>query len=209
MFSWMNTNHFVAGNGAGTPADEAVLDALVDDELDDNRRREFLQRMDKEPAGWRRVALRFLQRQVERRAVRDLMGGAVARVSASPKTEGKIIRWYPALRVAAVVMLVAGLVGIFASHRGRRPAGKLGAMATSSPVNTNTVADRGSSRRHIQFFPGPASQFLGPSNASGLNPQYGGNIRRTARRVLLVPRGGNRVMAYPVAPLNAQGIPIY
>jgi len=207
MFSWMNAGQFSHRLDSNTPADEAVLDALVDDELDDDRRREFLLRMDKEPSGWRRVAMRFLQRQVERRAVRDLMGAAPAQLSPAPKTPSTFVRWYPALRVAAAVALVLGLVGLFTNQ----PAGQHPVAPVAPRLGTQVQKTLASvpARRQLQFFPGPASQFLGASDNGGLNPQYGGNIRRTASRILLVPQGGNRVVAYPVAPLNAKGVPLY
>ncbi len=212
MFSWMNANSFSNRVDDGVPADEAVLDALVDDELDDDRRREFLRRMDVEPAGWRRVALRFLQRQVERRAVRDLIGVAAPQPSPAPKAEMKFLRWYPALRVAAVVMIVVGLVGIFAVPRhGRDVSTPVAASRSGSGVVKTTAHSMASNgpRRQIQFFPGSASRFLGASNEGVLAPQYGENIHRAASRELLVPRGGNRVTAYPVEPLNAKGVPLY
>ena len=36
--------------------DDAVIDRMVDGELDDVRQRELLFRMDDEPGGWRRLA---------------------------------------------------------------------------------------------------------------------------------------------------------
>lgn len=212
MFSWMSANNFANRVDARMPADEAVLDALVDDELDDERRREFLQRMEVEPTGWRRVALRFLQRQVERRAVRDLIGAAAPQPSSTPKSQMKFVRWYPALRVAAVVMVVAGLVGLITMPRNGQNVGTTAPTSQSGAgavkATGNSMASKGL-RRQIQFFPGSASQFLGASYQAGLSPQYGENIHRAASRVLLVPRGGNRVMAYPVAPLNTSALPLY
>ena len=45
------------------PVDQAEFDLLVDGELDDERRRELLVRLDDESQGWRRCALTFLEAQ--------------------------------------------------------------------------------------------------------------------------------------------------
>ena len=206
MFSWMHANHDSDGRRDGMPSDEAELDALVDDELDDDRRRVFLQKMDREPAGWRRVALRFLQRQVERRVVRDLMGATQPRVKPeSRNSDSGIVRFYPALRIAAMALLVVGLVELLTPHKHgpvMRPPGQ------RALVPVNTVADH-TQRRQLQILPGSPSQYLGASAPGGLIGNYGSNIRRAASRVLLVPGGGNRVVAYPVQSLNSKGQPIY
>jgi hypothetical protein len=50
------------------------LDLLVDEELPEDVRAALLARLDTEPGRWRELSIRFLQRQVERRSVRELMG---------------------------------------------------------------------------------------------------------------------------------------
>jgi hypothetical protein len=56
---------------------ELQLDLLVDEELPEDRRRALLLELDRDAtrAGWRTLSLRFLERQVERRSVRDLIAG--------------------------------------------------------------------------------------------------------------------------------------
>jgi hypothetical protein len=49
------------------------LDRLVDGELSDAERRELLQAADREPDGWRRVALAFVESQALRRELSELM----------------------------------------------------------------------------------------------------------------------------------------
>ncbi len=51
------------------------LDLLVDEELPEGERRDLLRQLDLAPAHWRDLSLRFLERQVERKSVRDLMAG--------------------------------------------------------------------------------------------------------------------------------------
>jgi hypothetical protein len=60
--------------GSGAPFD-LQLDLLVDAELPDEQRRVLLANMDRHPDAWRRLGLRFLQRQVEKESVRQLMAG--------------------------------------------------------------------------------------------------------------------------------------
>ena len=56
---------------------ELQLDLLVDEELPEDRRRALLLELDRDATGaaWRTLSLRFLERQVERRSVRDLIAG--------------------------------------------------------------------------------------------------------------------------------------
>src|SRR5207253_643240 len=49
--------------------DERLLDHLVDGELADDERRELLMQLEKEPDGWRRCALAFLEAQTWRQAL--------------------------------------------------------------------------------------------------------------------------------------------
>jgi hypothetical protein len=55
-----------------------LVDRLVDGELPEVERREFLQRLDSEPDGWRRCALAFLEAQSWREAFMPLTGPALA-----------------------------------------------------------------------------------------------------------------------------------
>jgi hypothetical protein len=83
-----------AENGAGGGDSEMELpldmqlDLLVDEELAEDARSLLLARMEMEPGQWRELALRFLQRQVERRAARELIaGGRVANVDVQGELE--------------------------------------------------------------------------------------------------------------------------
>jgi len=52
------------------------LDLLVDGELNDFQREQLLLQIDRDPAQWRTLAIRFLQRQTEKESVRKLMAGS-------------------------------------------------------------------------------------------------------------------------------------
>ena len=51
------------------------LDLLVDEELGEDARLRLLAKLEMEPGRWRELALRFLERQVERRSARALIAG--------------------------------------------------------------------------------------------------------------------------------------
>ena len=53
--------------------DDEALDLLVDGELDEARRRELLLRLEREPDGWRRCALAFLEAQSLSREMKSLV----------------------------------------------------------------------------------------------------------------------------------------
>jgi hypothetical protein len=68
-----------------TPRDDAHwFDLLVDGELDDERRRELLSRLDDQPGGWRKCALAFLEAQTWRRELGDWVTDAKAQAPAMP-----------------------------------------------------------------------------------------------------------------------------
>ena len=52
------------------------VDLLVDGELTDQQRAALLRAAEQEPTRWRAIAMRFLARQTEKQAVRQLMGRA-------------------------------------------------------------------------------------------------------------------------------------
>src|SRR5438876_11522290 len=58
----------------GIAEDRRLLDRLVDGELPERERRELLLRIEKEPDGWRRCALAFLEAQIWRQALATAAG---------------------------------------------------------------------------------------------------------------------------------------
>jgi len=101
----------------GDPDLQLQLDLLVDGELPEDQRKALLVRLNREPASpWRDLAVRFLERQVEKETVRQLMaGGALVPVDfvpdETPVIAGSLRRrliW--TLSVAAGLLLVASTV---------------------------------------------------------------------------------------------------
>lgn len=64
---------------------DALLDRLVDDELSEPQRQRLLLRLEAEVDGWRRCALRFLEAQAFRRAMKELCGGRLALSITTPR----------------------------------------------------------------------------------------------------------------------------
>lgn len=90
------------------------LDMLVDGELPEEQRRELLLTIDRQGdthGSWRSVALRFLQRQTEQQAVRQLMdGGTVVPVEFVPELTARRsvlgrIRPWPVMAAAAGLLI--------------------------------------------------------------------------------------------------------
>jgi len=89
---------------------ELQMDLLVDEELPEERRRALLASLDREPGKWRELSIRFLERQVERKSVRDLIaGGRLVPVPDEAVEPYKFPRtaWFRSTRMAAVA---AGLL---------------------------------------------------------------------------------------------------
>ncbi len=146
--------------------DERRLDLLVDGELSEEDRRALLRLLDREPGGWRRCALAFLEAQAWKRelpALLDSSGGEPG--PAEPRR-----RWWWSrhagtaaghgrqLPVALTLgmTLVAGMKWPSVTDD-REPPRRIRAPAAASPWQMVTVADRGSGRAAPQTFQVPAS----------------------------------------------------
>jgi hypothetical protein len=62
------------------PLDDRLLDALVEDELDEPERRALLERLEAEPQGWKRCALAFLEAQCWRASAQAWAGDSRAEI---------------------------------------------------------------------------------------------------------------------------------
>jgi hypothetical protein len=119
------------------------VDRLVDGELSDAERRALLARLDREPDGWRRCALAFLEAQCWREALDPLAArsgstvrpSAVGKAAARPRTPGRA----RGLFSRAAVLLAAFALGW--AVRGAPPAGPNGRGAVAarhSPARPET-----------------------------------------------------------------------
>jgi hypothetical protein len=186
---------------------DAALDMLVDDELPEQPRRELLEQMDQTADGWRAVAIRFLQRQVERRAVRSMVSPAAAAAHGS-----SALRFLGALRIAATVLITATLFGVAGLYVGRQngatpaispsvavsphvSAGPAVAAAARHPIeyiNTTLPPNFGGSSVQVPVMDSNAMPAGYPFVSNG-SPQQPGNI-------MIVPDGPNQAVAFPVVP---------
>jgi hypothetical protein len=112
-----------------TPLDDVVLDRLVDGELTDRQRLAVLEQLEREPDGWKRCALAYLEAQCWRESAGQLDALEPMPACAPEVLEpGPIVRSSPrwvfrkTLAMAAVILL-AFLLGMVAAHsRGGRDA---------------------------------------------------------------------------------------
>lgn len=93
-----------------TPADQRLLDRLVDGELNETERADLLRRIERAPDGWRCCALAFLEAQAWRQEARALVTEPVANVAppagvrpSAPAAWRNPMLWMPAATAAAVV----------------------------------------------------------------------------------------------------------
>ena len=139
---------------------DAVLDSLVDGELNEDDRRQLLVKLESEPTGWRRCALAFLEAQRWRREMTVLARPPVAAPRApatqvptastaspvpspSPATRGGQVPWWTArnfgtlLAVAASFVVALGL-GI-GYDRWQRPRENGSTIAPSISIADNNL----------------------------------------------------------------------
>jgi hypothetical protein len=187
---------------------DMAMDLLVDDELAEDRRRELLASIDQHPEAWRTLALHFLARQVERRAVRDILA---VRPAARASTVYRI-DW---LRVAALIMITAGIFGAGGLYLGRGGARSVRPMVTGGNQQFAAVSRPQSTQQGaIQYITPGLPPGFGTQESNPALPAFNAsNVRTTAyseaNHIVLVPEGPNNVMAYPVVPINGKKQTIY
>ncbi len=183
---------------------ELRLDLLVDAELPEKDRRELLLSLDREPRKWRDLSIRFLERQVEKQSVRDVM----AQTSIQPPTArpGEIAnfrfmlfahRYGRAIAAGLLVAAVSAVISIYAVNRATRseslagtvnvsiPGGLITDGSWSVPVPVANVQNVGA-----PFFP-PENLPVGGSQAES----------RMRRSVVIQPDGSGNAVVIPVKTL--------
>ena len=108
----------IDGNTNRALGDDEALDLLVDSELDEARRRDLLLRLEREPDGWRRCALAFLEAQSLRQEMGAIVPGpalkppgAEAARPATPRTAGRR-RWLDGRAGTVLAMAVSFLIAL-------------------------------------------------------------------------------------------------
>ena len=197
------------GHGSSMQDSDLAMDMLVDDELPEDRRRALLESIERHPEAWRGLSLHFLARQMERRAVRDILA---VRPAARPATIYRI-DW---LRVAALVMITAGIFGAAGLYLGRGGQGMLppSPAGAGNPRVAVAPSTPQSPQGSIEYITPGLPPGFGTQESPSFSPSYSpSNVRTTAyseaNHIVLVPEGPNNAMAYPVVPVNGKKQTIY
>lgn len=115
--------------------EDLEIDRLVDGELPDDRRRALLLRFEREPEGWRRCALAFLEAQ----SLRDILNPEATSAGLRSPGEPPVVaarrrEWNPIVqRVGTAALVLAAFVSGW-RVRGERPDLPVVASGTSSPA---------------------------------------------------------------------------
>ena len=189
-----------------SPAEDRLLDRLVDGELGEVERRELLLRLENEPGGWRRCALAFLEAQTWREAIGPLAipTQAAARpvmLPARPCRNGRA--WRPVARLTGLAAGLAAACLLGWALRG----GPLG-TESSTPVGQGTVsAPAAPLELSGSASPNLATRKSGPLNQeeslAGLDPvvkrwEQRGYRADTQKRLLSIETKDGQALNVPV-----------
>jgi len=143
-------------------ADPSLLDRLVDGELAEAQRQQLLRQLDREPDGWKRCALAFLDAQAWGRS---MASGAAERVSTTPPVlPPSRPRPLPPLAALAAAVAVAFGVG-FVSR---------GAATWDRGAGVRTVAQRPQPAGPVGevLVPRPVASATPPAGEAASVPEY-------------------------------------
>ena len=189
---------------------ELQVDLLVDGELDEENRRMLLRRMEElgshAAVGWRELALRFVERQVEKESVKQLMqGGRVVPVEFMPPVvkrgmwrRVKGMEWErPVLVVAGMLIAVtSAVVTVYAVRgpgAGAAPAKPQGTIVFDMPAEAVGGAS-GTIPLNVPLVSGEPGQLF-PGN---------GDDSVTRRSWVIQPDGTDKAVVVPVNLTNVQ-----
>jgi len=177
------------------------FDLLVDNELPEDERRALLESCAAQPDSWRTLATRFLQRQAERTAVRQLISGASSATGEIPATfpfPPRRTPWLP-LRAVAAILIVGAISGAAGIYYGRQPATMQTTVATASDIVTTPLPASLVGSTDNQ----PLEVAVPVMNRKDLPKDYpfvNGNTNEdsSARHLMIVPHGRDRALVFPV-----------
>jgi len=193
------------------PIDEQ-LDLLVDEELPEQQRQALLLWLDANPQRWRDLSIRFLQRQVENKAIRDLLAtktsvNASTCVTEEPREEPRMVmRGFDAryFATAAGLLFMAFSAFLFVRFAGK--------TAVETPY-----AGRGGSGSEVVTAPLPGSLWnvkgtqnvqvpVTSTDTPVLFPAGGGTLHQQTQRrtVIITPDGSHNALIIPVTNLQYQ-----
>jgi hypothetical protein len=105
--------------------DEHLLDLLVDGELNEEDRRKLFARLDRDPIGWRRCALAFLEGQEWSRTVRSVVQKPTPKPAAATPAMGG---WSSARTAGTLLAMAASFLVAFALGWGVKGGGDAGVI---------------------------------------------------------------------------------
>lgn len=186
------------------------VDLLVDGELTDEQRKQLLRAAEQDPKRWRAIAMRFLSRQTEKQAVKQLMGRApLEQPDTAPYAFTRPVpawqRWINTQSIAAGLMiaLISAAATIYFMQTTHRGGNHGNTIATVTPTVETITAK----------LPG---ETLGLTNADAVKVEV--PVARTAkidtdlfapavsdeatkRSVIIQPDGNNGAVIIPVNTL--------
>lgn len=123
-------------------SDDRRLDLLVDGELGEAERSELLRQLDREPGGWRKLALAFLEAQAWKQAIgamaarqRPAASGAQPASNTSARRQGLPLGWIGTVAAMAASFLFAAALGLMVIRNpGGLPMPGEGLIADGSPT---------------------------------------------------------------------------
>jgi anti-sigma factor RsiW len=181
------------------------LDLLVDGELPEPRRRELLQSLDRQPAQWRTLALRFLQQQTEKQSVRALMAGGnlmpVEITPLLPPARRSIIGRIGWRRITATAAgLLIAVTSVIITLVAVRPSATGPVSQANAEFHTalpgGLVASDHAVPVSVSIVPAAANASIFPNN-------YGDNRRAAKTTVVVQPDGNGGYMVIPVSMSKA------
>lgn len=187
---------------------ELQLDLLVDEELPEERRAAVLREVEREPGNWRALAVRFLERQVERKAARQLMAGGslvvhepVARVYRFP---GRMRALLSGRQLAAVAasLLMAAVSATVTWYAVGRPVSRVGPAELA--MTTVNVPGRALGMDKAMAVEVPVVSSRNESTGDSLFMETAGEEAGTpTRRSLIIQSDGNgKALVVPVNTLT-------
>lgn len=185
---------------------ELRLDLLVDQELPERERRELLLALDKDPGRWRDLSIRFLERQVEHKSVRDLMaGGRLVPVEVTEGMAGRArgrFNWMRDFRVRAVAAgLMVAAVSAVVTHELRH-----GDVSHEAVAPSPAVANARLSGESMGWGNNVAVQVpvvnVEQQGRAFFGSQAGGAQGRGRRTLVIQPDGAGNAVVIPVNTLS-------